>query len=89
MEFKAIGVIPAIVTPKSPDGKVAFDLIGPIVDFLFSKGVNGLHVCGTTGEFATLTVDDRKKVLEECHRSNRWSWNNHCSRRCSCHSRCM
>lgn len=66
MKFKAVGVMPAIVTPKSPDGKVALNLIEPIVNFLFSKGVDGLHVCGTTGEFATLTVNERKAVLEEC-----------------------
>ena len=66
MSFDATGVMPAIVTPRKASGQVALERIKPIVDFLLSKGVDGLHVCGTTGEFATLTVDDRKRVLEEC-----------------------
>ena len=65
-EFAARGVIPANVTPKRSDGQVAVELIKLLVDFLFSKGVDGLHVCGTTGEAMTLTVDERKVVLEEC-----------------------
>lgn len=60
------GVIPAIVTPKDRKGKVDLKQIKPIVDFLFSKGVDGLHVNGTTGEFATLCVEERKAILEEC-----------------------
>lgn len=63
------GVLPAIVTPKDEKGKIDFKQIKPIVDFLYSKGVDGLHVNGTTGEFATLTVEERKLVLEECIRA--------------------
>jgi N-acetylneuraminate lyase len=64
--FEAKGVLPAIVTPRNIKGEIDFEQIKPIVDFLFSKGVDGLHVNGTTGEFATLTVEERKSVLEEC-----------------------
>ena len=62
MELKATGVFPANVTAKGPDDKVDLDQTKAVVEFLFSKGVDGLHVCGTTGEFATLSVDDRKAV---------------------------
>jgi dihydrodipicolinate synthase/N-acetylneuraminate lyase len=60
------GIIPAIVTPKDSNGKVDLKQIKPIIDFLFSKGVDGLHVNGTTGEFASLRVEERKAILEEC-----------------------
>jgi dihydrodipicolinate synthase/N-acetylneuraminate lyase len=65
-KLKKGGVLPAIVTPKDDHGKVDLKKIKPIVDFLFSKGVDGLHVNGTTGEFASLSVEERKLILEEC-----------------------
>ncbi len=66
MEFKATGVIPANVTARGEDGEVDLKQTRAVVDFLYSKGVDGLHVCGTTGEFATLKVDQRKAVAEAC-----------------------
>src|SRR3972149_6868911 len=65
MENNVKGVIPAVVTPIGEDGRVATGRIKPIVDFLFAKGVDGLFVCGTTGEGISLTVDERKMVLEK------------------------
>ena len=64
MKFEATGVFPANVTAKGPDGKIDLKQTKAVVGFLYSKGVDGLHVCGTTGEFATLTVNDRKAVAE-------------------------
>lgn len=67
-KLKRGGVIPAIVTPKDSRGNIDLKQLRDIVDFLFSKGVDGLHVNGTTGEFATLNVEERKVILEECIR---------------------
>ena len=64
MKFEATGVIPANVTARDTGGKVDLEQTKAVVNFLYSKGVDGLHVCGTTGEFATLTVDQRKAVAE-------------------------
>jgi len=66
MEFNATGVYPANITAKGQDGKVDLKQTAAVVDFVFSKGVDGLHVCGSTGEFATLGVEDRKAVAEAC-----------------------
>jgi len=66
MKFSATGVLPANVTAKGADDKVDIKQTKAVAEFLFSKGVDGLHVCGTTGECMTLTVDERKAVLEAC-----------------------
>lgn len=66
MAFSKTGVLPANVTAKGADGKVDIKQTKAVAEFLFSKGVDGLHVCGTTGECMTLTVDERKAVLEAC-----------------------
>ena len=66
MELKATGVFPANVTAKGPDEKVDLAQTKAVVEFLFSKGVDGLHVCGSTGEFATLSLEDRKAVAKAC-----------------------
>lgn len=66
MEFRAPGVYPANITARGDDGKVDLKRTQEVVRFLFSKGVDGLHVCGTTGEFASLGIVERKAVAEAC-----------------------
>jgi dihydrodipicolinate synthase/N-acetylneuraminate lyase len=64
MELRATGVFPANVTAQGTDGQIDLAQTKAVVEFLFSKGVDGLHVCGTTGEFASLSLDQRKAVAE-------------------------
>lgn len=66
MEFNAPGVFPANITARTDDGKVDLKQTQEVVRFLFSKGVDGLHVCGTTGEFASFKIEDRKAVAQAC-----------------------
>lgn len=49
---KLHGVIPAIVTPLRPNGDVDEALLRKQTEYLVSSGVNGLFVCGGTGEGA-------------------------------------
>ena len=58
------GIIPAVITPRGKDGGVAVEHIGPMVDFLFSKEVDGLFVCGSTGQGVSLSLEERKEVAE-------------------------
>lgn len=60
--FKGAGV--AIVTPFNPDGSVNFDCLGRLIDFQIENGTDSIVVCGTTGECATLTKDERMKCVE-------------------------
>jgi 4-hydroxy-tetrahydrodipicolinate synthase len=34
------------------------------IDFLIEKGSSGIIPCGSTGEFPTITPDERRKVIQ-------------------------
>lgn len=56
-------VIPALVTPFSPDGEVDAARAGELASRLVEQGVDGVLVGGTTAESPTLTEDERMRVL--------------------------
>ena len=58
------GIHPAIVTPFDDDGSVNYSSYETLCGYLADGGVHGIYVCGTTGEFPFLTVEERKKLLE-------------------------
>jgi 4-hydroxy-tetrahydrodipicolinate synthase len=57
------GVIAAAVTPFSPDGSLHLPRIPALVDLLVDHGADGIMVGGTTGEFVTMTPDERVGAL--------------------------
>lgn len=61
---KLHGVIPAIVTPMNEDGSVNYDLLEKQADYLMNAGVNGLFVCGGTGEGAYLTTEEKHQIYK-------------------------
>lgn len=57
------GAITALVTPmrdRQVDEKSLIDLI----EFQIQNGIHGLVPCGTTGESATLSFEEHKRVIE-------------------------
>jgi 4-hydroxy-tetrahydrodipicolinate synthase len=59
------GVLPALITPFTEDGgAIDTDALAAIVDRLIAAGVAGLVPSGSTGEFTTLTHDERLQVIE-------------------------
>src|ERR1043166_4655803 len=58
------GLIAATFTPMKADGSLALELIEPYAARLLRDGVNGLFVCGTTGEGASLMTAERTQVVE-------------------------
>lgn len=59
------GVLVPIVTPFTADGEhVDEPELRSMVDRLIDDGVHGLLPCGSTGEFTTLTSDERRRVTE-------------------------
>ena len=56
------GCLTALVTPFR-DGKVDFDKLARLVDWQIENGVDGIVSVGTTGESATLDVDEHVAVL--------------------------
>jgi dihydrodipicolinate synthase/N-acetylneuraminate lyase len=57
------GAIAAVVTPLTDSGRAIDEpAIGPVVRFLSSGGVDGVLVCGTTGEGILLATEERRRV---------------------------
>jgi len=58
------GILVALVTPFSADGRIDDAGIARHVDRMIAGGVHGLVPLGTTGEFTTLTHEERRHVTE-------------------------
>jgi 4-hydroxy-tetrahydrodipicolinate synthase len=59
------GVLPALITPFTDDGEaIDTHALTAIVDRLVGAGVGGLVPGGSTGEFTTLTHDERRRLVE-------------------------
>ncbi len=59
------GVLPALITPFTGDGTaIDTDALAAIVDRMVGAGVAGLVPGGSTGEFTTLTHDERVLLIE-------------------------
>ena len=59
------GSIVALITPMLDDGKVDYDTLKKLIDFHIDNGTHGIVSVGTTGESATLSVDEHCSVIEE------------------------
>ncbi len=57
-------IITAIVTPFDPDGKVDEAGFVALLGQLAANGSDGFVICGTTGESATLSVDEHLGLIE-------------------------
>ena len=63
--FRPSGVIPALVTPFTDDGKQVDEArLRALVRYVLEKGATGVVPCGTTGEFQNLTIDERRSVTK-------------------------
>ncbi|MDR2275663.1 MAG: 4-hydroxy-tetrahydrodipicolinate synthase [Sphingobacterium sp.] len=61
-ELHGAGV--ALVTPFNSDESVDFEALGQLIDLQINEGMNYLVSLGTTGEVATLTNDERKRIWD-------------------------
>ena len=58
------GVLPAIITPFNEDMSLDEEGLKRNVEYLCKTGISGIVPCGTTGESATLTIAEHKRVIE-------------------------
>lgn len=63
-QFKVSGLVAATYTPMHSDGSVWAEQIGPMVEHLSGSSVDGLYVCGSTGEGISLNGSERRLVAE-------------------------
>jgi len=61
---KLEGVYPALITPFTKDDEVDVDGLRRLVEYAIEGGVAGIVPCGTTGESATLSHDEHKRVVD-------------------------
>jgi 4-hydroxy-tetrahydrodipicolinate synthase len=54
----------ALVTPFAPDGSVDEKALRALVDWQIEEGIHFLVPCGSTGEAATMTLDEHRRVVE-------------------------
>jgi len=59
------GSIPALVTPFR-DGRVAEDTFREHVEWQITEGSSALVPCGTTGESATMSIEEHNRVISIC-----------------------
>ena len=62
--FRPKGIIPAMVTPFGEDGSVDEEGLRELASWLVEQGVHGLVVCGTTGEFVNMRIEERRRVYD-------------------------
>lgn len=64
MNTKYKGIIPAFYACYGEDGKICPQRVAALARHLAGKGVQGLYVCGSSGECIYQSVAERKLVLE-------------------------
>lgn len=61
---KSIGLIAAPFSPFRSDRSLNLDAVAPYAKWLSDQGILGAFICGTTGESASLTLEERKQLAE-------------------------
>lgn len=57
------GAATALITPMKGN-EVDYDKLGELIDWQIEKGIDGLVICGTTGEGSTLSDAEHRDVLK-------------------------
>ncbi|KJE26232.1 hypothetical protein LG52_1564 [Geobacillus kaustophilus] len=65
MTYKFKGIIPPVVTLFNEDGDFDWESNYLLADHLIQRGVHGLLYMGSTGEFSSLTIEERKTFTEK------------------------
>ena len=62
MDEKIKGLIAAAFTPMKPDGSLFLDKVDGLAEHLFLQGLDGVFVCGSTGEGLSLSLEERMET---------------------------
>ena len=57
------GCATALVTPFTNDG-INFEELRKLIEFQILEGIDGLVICGTTGESSTMSLVEKKSVID-------------------------
>ena len=64
MGFKPFGIVPAMVTPLTAEGRINERALRKFTDYLIAGGSHGLFVVGTTGEFYGLSPEEKRDLFQ-------------------------
>lgn len=56
------GMATALITPITEKG-IDYEAFGRLIDWQIEEGIDGLVICGTTGEASTLTDEEHKQAI--------------------------
>jgi len=59
------GAWPALITPATTEEALSLAALHDLVEYLLAKKVDGLYLCGSTGEGILLSVAERRTVTEK------------------------
>ena len=59
------GSIVALITPMNSHGCIDFDTLEKLVEYHIDAGTDAIVSVGTTGESATLSIEENVKVIEK------------------------
>ena len=54
----------AIATPFTKEGTINFEQFGKLIEFQIKNQVDSIIVCGTTGESATMSEEEKMKIIK-------------------------
>ena len=60
------GIFTALITPFTQDGKIDFPSLEKLLQAQLKSGIDGFVFLGTTGEAATLSLQERYEILSFC-----------------------
>lgn len=60
--FRGLSAFP--LTPATPEGRVRTDVLGQFVDRIRQAGADSIGLLGSTGGYAYLTLDERRRAVE-------------------------
>lgn len=58
------GSLVALITPMNADGSIHFEQLKSLIDWHIAQGTHGIVAMGTTGESATLSVEEHLAVVQ-------------------------
>ena len=64
-KFTPKGTFTALVTPFKKSGEIDFNTLQLLIDFQAENGIDGIVVCGSTGESATMSEKEKIAVIDQ------------------------
>lgn len=59
------GMFVPVVTPFKEDQSIDFDAFKKVIDFVIDGGMDGILICGSTGEYHAMRLDEQMEVIKK------------------------